>query len=205
MRFYLLIIPFFLGGCSPIRSSPNEEPHKTELTLHQMKTSIDDISHDVRCFKTEMEILDEKIHQAKDQKTLERLNQKQKSIESALESLTVKFQGLEKRQSLIAQDLDQLSSYSENVTLSLKQFKEKIGLIEKNQKNFSSAIAQILELKTSIDQMAQLPSKSNAYKVKPGDSLEKIAKTYKTSVEKLKQINSLKNDLIVVGQELKIP
>ena len=43
------------------------------------------------------------------------------------------------------------------------------------------------------------------YKVKPGDSLEKIARTHKISVEKIKKLNGLDQDLIVVGQELKIP
>ena len=43
------------------------------------------------------------------------------------------------------------------------------------------------------------------YKVKAGDSLEKIAKANNTTVDKIKKINSMQQDLIVIGQEIKIP
>jgi len=205
MRIISCTLLFLLWGCSPIKSSPNDQEHQTELTLHQMKATLDDVSHDVQCFKTEIEILDEKIHHAKDQKTIEKINQKQKTIANELSTLTEKVAVLQKKQSLISQDLDRLSSHSNNVTLSLKQFKDKISLLQKNQKNFDSAIGQLLELKTSIENIAKLSLSNKKYKVQPGDSLEKIARQYKTSVDKLREANSLKDDLIVVGQELKIP
>ena len=47
-------------------------------------------------------------------------------------------------------------------------------------------------------------SKTN-YKVKPGDTLSKIAKNNGTSVYKIKKINKLENDLIIVGQNLTLP
>lgn len=47
-------------------------------------------------------------------------------------------------------------------------------------------------------------SELNYYKVKPGDSLSKIAKSYKMSVKELKDLNHLKSDLIFVDQELKV-
>jgi LysM repeat protein len=45
----------------------------------------------------------------------------------------------------------------------------------------------------------------NMYDVKAGDSLWKIAKTYGTTVEDLKQINGLQSDLLIVGQKLRVP
>lgn len=42
------------------------------------------------------------------------------------------------------------------------------------------------------------------YTVKEGDTLTKIARRYKISVEDLRQINNLKSDLIVIGQVLKV-
>jgi LysM repeat protein len=43
------------------------------------------------------------------------------------------------------------------------------------------------------------------YIVRPGDSLEKIARIYETSSDELKKLNQLSNDLIIVGQELMVP
>ena len=46
--------------------------------------------------------------------------------------------------------------------------------------------------------------KSNIYVVKKGDSLSKIAKENKTTVEKIKKDNSLKTDIIQIGQQIKL-
>ena len=42
------------------------------------------------------------------------------------------------------------------------------------------------------------------YEVKPGDTLEKIAKSFGTTVELLKRANSLSSDIIRVGDKLKV-
>lgn len=45
----------------------------------------------------------------------------------------------------------------------------------------------------------------NIYDVRSGDNLWKIANTYGTSVEDLKQINGLQSDLILTKQKLRVP
>lgn len=45
----------------------------------------------------------------------------------------------------------------------------------------------------------------NLYDVKSGDTLGKIANTYRTTVADLKQINGLQSDLLFVGQKIKVP
>ncbi|MBL3649124.1 LysM peptidoglycan-binding domain-containing protein [Bacillus vallismortis] len=47
-------------------------------------------------------------------------------------------------------------------------------------------------------------SSSSTYKVKSGDSLWKISKTYGMTVSELKKVNGLKSDLLRIGQVLKL-
>ena len=56
----------FFSSCSPLKSSPKEEKHQLELTLHEVQTNLDDLRHDINCFQTELQIVDGKIkHQEK--------------------------------------------------------------------------------------------------------------------------------------------
>lgn len=43
------------------------------------------------------------------------------------------------------------------------------------------------------------------YKVKKGDTLFKIAKTYKTTVSALKSLNRRKSDVLIAGETIKVP
>jgi len=43
------------------------------------------------------------------------------------------------------------------------------------------------------------------YRVKSGDSLDRIAKENNTTVQAIRDANQLKNDTIRIGQELKLP
>ena len=56
---FLLLITFY--SCTPMKSSPKEEKHQLELTLHEVQTNLDDLRHDLNCFHTEMQIIDGKI------------------------------------------------------------------------------------------------------------------------------------------------
>jgi len=49
------------------------------------------------------------------------------------------------------------------------------------------------------------PAKKSIYSVKPGDTLGKIAKQKGVTVAELKAANSLKNDIVKIGQKLVIP
>ena len=60
MRKLLFTIFLLFFSCSPIKSLPEGEKHQKEIHFHQMQTNIDEMHHDVHCFKTQIEILDKK-------------------------------------------------------------------------------------------------------------------------------------------------
>ena len=82
-----------LNACSPMKSSPKEEKHQLELTLHEVQTNLDDLKHDINCFQTEMQIIDGKIKHQEDalqnlkQQHLEKLQSKLDFIAKQITSL----------------------------------------------------------------------------------------------------------------------
>jgi len=52
---------------------------------------------------------------------------------------------------------------------------------------------------------APVANDSSVYQVKSGDMLGKIARKFKTTVDRLRQVNGLTSDRIRVGQKLKLP
>ncbi len=76
----------------------------------------------------------------------------------------------------------------------------------KELNNLSSNVLQIGQtLKISSNEKDAISDDYFVYKVKSGDSLWNIAKEYNTTVDKLKEINNLKNDKIIINQQLLIP
>ena len=62
----------------------------------------------------------------------------------------------------------------------------------------------------SIGQVLKIPSQAIGneqviYTVKAGDNLYQIARTYNTTVEKIRNLNNLVSDLLSIGQKLLIP
>lgn len=200
------------ASCTPLKSSPNDEKHQLELTLHEVQTNLDDLRHDINCFQTELQILDGRIKYFEN--TLTSLKQhdleKQQSIIDLLavqiQNLEKKWASFEKNQKGELGELDTLSFHANETTAALSQFKDRIQELEKEIQLQNRRFDELAKLKDHIETLAKgVQGDFQLYRIKIGDSLEKIARAHKISVKKLKKINGLDRDLIIVGQELKIP
>jgi lipoprotein-anchoring transpeptidase ErfK/SrfK len=60
------------------------------------------------------------------------------------------------------------------------------------------------DLNTKLLFSNKITPKSVAYKIKPGDTLNKIARAYKTTAELIMKSNNLSDSLIVPGREIKV-
>lgn len=203
----LLLLGF--SSCSPLRSSPNDEKHQLELTLHEVQTNLDDLRHNSNCFQTELQILDGRIKYyentltALKQQDLEKQQSKLEQLTQQIQNLEKKWGTLEKNLSADGKELGELSSHANETTAALSQFRDRIHELE--QELFSRN-QRLDELTKQLDVLVKgVHGNFKVYKVKPGDSLEKIARTHQTSVDKIRKLNDLNQDLIVIGQELKIP
>lgn len=72
-------------------------------------------------------------------------------------------------------------------------------------KDIDTVQRKIEDLNVKILFSKMIDDKSLLYQVKKGDSLDKIAKEFNTTVELIKKANSLKSDIIYAKQKLKVP
>ena len=91
-------------------------------------------------------------------------------------------------------DIAQLSHHANDTTSALTQYKGRIESIEK-------VVAKQSHSFTHEHADAAL----SKYVVKSGDTLEKIAQHFHTTPDEIKKVNKRTNDLIIVGEELKVP
>lgn len=211
----VFLLPFFLllVGCSPLRTSPHDERYQWELTIHEVQTNLDDLRHDTNCFQTEIQILDGRIKCFENslaslkQQEIEKQQVRIDQITCQLHLLEKKWISFEKKQEMGKEGFDQLSTHANETTLALTQFKNRIEELEREIISQNRRLEVLAKLKGNIETLAKSLKNETVkiYKVRPGDSLEKIAKSHKTDVSTLKQLNQLTQDLIVVDQELKVP
>jgi LysM repeat protein len=162
--------------------------------IREMQTRVDDLRHAFNCSQTELQILEGRIKAyehalasfkqqdwEKWQEKLEQLHMQQHALEKKVTQFSrVYEQAEEERQKLMF--------HANETSCALTQFKNRI-----------------VELEKELQMRGRTNADEKVHKVRPGDTLEKIARLHKTTVEHLKKLNRLDQDLIVVGQELIIP
>lgn len=210
--FLLLLTPVLFTSCSPLRSSPSDGQHLLELTLHEIQTNLDDLRHSVNCFQTELQILEGRL-QTHEQTLTELGVEKQ---QGKIEQLSKQIQALEKNwdvyqkgQTGTLQEFKQFQSYAGETSNALAQFKKRILEIEQELLEQNRRFEELAKIKGNLESLAKTWKQGGdslrLYRVKQGDTLEKIARLHQSSVEKIKKYNDLQQDVIVIGQQLKIP
>lgn len=207
---YIVASALCLTGCS--WQSPREEKHKTELTLHKIRTEIEDLKHDLNTSDIELHILEGKLIDQEDTLSAikEIINTSQEGkiddLQKVISSLNKKISSLENQQEEILKDLKQLSTHANETTTALSQYKDKIGEMERSIGFQNKQFDEISKLKKNLSLIVKsLESPPTKYTVKDGDSLEKISKHFSVRIEEIKKLNNLKDDLILSGQEILIP
>jgi LysM repeat protein len=220
-KFLALGSLFLLFSSCSLFKSDDEKP-LLDLTLQEMQTGIDDSRHQIHCFQTDLQIVDGKIKQQEDLlENLKKEDQKSEKkvdvLEKNLQEIKAHFAILEKKQKALVEDLKQLASHQNESASMIAQFKSHTQDLEREIVLQNKKIDEINQLKLSIqalmDSIKKQPvglsnlnsSQEVSYRVMGGDSLEKIAKKFNVTVESIKKVNRLEEDLIVVGQEILIP
>lgn len=224
----LLACIFSCGELSAVRNRYYDDENAT--VVKEMRDSLDDIRHEVNNHESEIRIYDEKLKNleniidgVRDQLMMssqahkEQLKGNSNNLETKITSIETTIKGL-------VADLRQFKTHANDSSVALTQYKQKISELEKiveqqnqNLDHLHAAMRSLTEALV-IKESPPPPSKSNVavvapadatppgtYRVKAGDSLEKIARNNQTTVAVIKDLNGLNHDRIVIGQVLKIP
>lgn len=224
-----LLLCFGTAGLIAAPGRGQYYPDDKAIALQEMRDSIEDVRHQVNNHEAEIRICDEKlknldviIESVRDQ-----LNDSGKAYKEQLKgssaNLESKIAALETISKGLVADLRQFKTYSNETTAVLEQYQQKITELEKQvgrqNQNIDHLQAAMGSLMEALLGKRQAPAKiapvaaapytlsgdDRSYTVKPGDSLEKIARAHQTTIQGIKTANGLKTDRIIVGKTLVIP
>jgi LysM repeat protein len=178
-----LCTPLMWGCTSALTALRGGNDHVFE----EMKTEIADLRHALHGTEVELKLLEEKFE-----------SREMASPKGDVAALQRKIALLEKTIDKMNTELKSLTSYAGQTTSSLSHHRDQIQEIDRK-------ISEVSKLRTTLSQMSKTytePPSENTYRVKSGDTLEKIARKYQTTAEALKKTNQLVSDKIFIGQEL---
>lgn len=201
-----LIFGLILCGCSSQLNSRQNTSYRSEMSIDEVRLELADVKHDLKSTQVELNLLDELV---KKQSSSLASAAKQPAIPAVTSSQTA---GLETRIAHIEKLLEKTTADLRNLTTHTNQALAKLQNLEQDVSSHEKRLDEVVKLKSTLTSIShaigQTPPSSTSsasYRVKAGDSLEKIARNHKTNIAALKNLNNLKNDKIVVGQELRIP
>ncbi len=205
LAFSLLIL---LGSCSSHMSAWRDDGHQSNIALEELRIELADLKHALNGAKVDLQLLDEKLKNPDSAKNKTAKN----DLSLQLVNIERKVGELQRNQEKIFQDLKQLGSHATHSTSALNKQQEKLQEMGQEIAAQNKRLEEVVKIKGTLSSLSQVlknkshsESSSETYKIKSGDSLEKIARNHGTTIEAIKRVNDLSTDRIIVGQEIKIP
>lgn len=189
-------------------ASPSAFPSQPSIETLRHQVSNQEI--EIRTFEERLEnfhaILDGLQEQIKTAATVSKDQNKNLSNQ-----VDIKIASLEAAAKGLSADIQQLKNHANETTAflevcrkALSEYEQRFKIQNQNMEHLTQAIQTVLEalqMKTDASLAGDI---GKTYKVKSGDSLDKIAKKHGTTVKELMRINNMNSDKIVVGKTLKI-
>lgn len=194
--------------CAWALSSPFElearqsSNYYSDSSLEELRQELADVRHELKAAQVDLNLLDERVQKS--------ANVPKNTTE--LSQFGLKITTLEKKVSQIDSVMEKISADLRSLNTNSTQTLNKIHDLEQEIATHDKKLDEVVKLKSTLTSISKAigqttPPASNhskTYRVKAGDSLEKIARNQHLSVDALKKLNQLKDDKIIVGQELKV-
>ena len=140
-----------------------------------------------------------------------------------IEALTAKLNQMDGNQNVLSENINNLQQQLSNKAAENKQLRAELENIKQQIENQDQQVRGLIDnvvdqvakdTASALDSMQKQQTGTTSsgasagfyeYKVQPGATLGAISKAYKCTVKDIKVANNLNNDIIYVGQKLKIP
>lgn len=174
--------------------------------LDELRLEIDDLKQALHVTQVDLSLLDE------NNKKQEHSLVKQIKETNNTSVLAMQVSTLEKKVVSLEKILDKISVDLRTLNTALGQTSDQIQQLQTHLSTQDERLNEVGKLKGTLASIAKAvgersaapASASKTYKVKAGDSLEKIARAHHTTAESIRKINGFTHDKIIVGQELRI-
>lgn len=200
-----------LPGCFSTRGMRAQEI-QMDLSVREMRSQVEELKYQLNKYEVELQIVESKadsqtasLNQVR--QDLSRIGKADQSlIENSFALYDKRIEKLEMLEQTLKRDMVKLKEHTSEVLDSLAQFKTKI---DNNEKQVTDQKRYIDHLRTSLEILMKhadntVEINGTYYIVKPADTLAKIAKENDTTIDKIKDLNNISADLIVVGQKLRV-
>ena len=207
-RFFFALTTF-LVGCT---GSVSQQAQQTETLLHALRTEIEEVKSDLGSHQMELNILEGKLVAQEDsliqlrEESLQKAFVKLEKLQVVATQMERRASQLEKLQEETLAEVKQMVQLAQDVQKTSLIYKERFGQLDDKLEGQQLLLTDLMRLKKELLlQLASVDQPMQYYKVKAGDTLEKIARQTHTSVEFLKKTNRLSGDQILVGDSLLVP
>jgi LysM repeat protein len=215
---FAILVAIQMFPVSLSAAPPRRYGYDDDQNVREMRDSIEFLRHEIENHEAELRMFEERVNTQEStiaslRQQLIDANQSNKDfVRGSASTWDGRIANVESANKGLIADMRQLKSHANDSADALNQNKQKFGELEKiialqnqNIENLQAALSALTEAMQVKDVAVADSTGSKQYQVKPGDSLEKIARAHNTTVKAIKELNNLPNDRIVVGKTLLIP
>lgn len=195
-----------------VRNRPSYEEDRNVI-LREILDNLDTLRHETNNHEAEIRMFEERFKNQDD--ILDSLRRQttasMQAVKDSVKGQSVNVESKLAGHETLAQELsNDLKAFAKDSSQALVEYKAKLTDLEKtieiqnrNIENLQAAMKSILEA-LQMKEGGSAQETTKIYRVKSGDSLERIAKQNQTTIKKLKELNNLTSDQIIINQKLKL-
>jgi LysM repeat protein len=194
---WVAVVLLGLCSCNAQLARRTDQSPEQILLLEELRIALADVKQAQRAQALDVALLEEKVSK----------------LERPGSSLEPRLAAVEKTQDHLQSDLKAVKRYAEETASATLKLEQEIAEIARQTQEGGKRLDEVAHLRSTISSLTKAMSSSSketkTHRVRPGDSLEKIARLYDCSIEAIRKANpripSGPNPKILVGQEIQIP